>query len=404
MNCKNNIIRIDLPGSGFPVSCRKNQRHGIKVIFLFALALVFSFSVCTASAGTSSSVWLERQKSSFRDRMKKKQQSHGEKKEASEKQGHPSGHPGQKEPEQHKPDQNQSDKKEPEKKKRRRSPMSRPAAYLLKSGNFPDLVVDSPELLQTVCWLKSPDQSYKKIVPKKTQEGILLYDEAFQEGLYKIYLYRDAGIENGIHYRHFSAHWFRNAGEDEFETIPFTEEKREGLYGEEPVFYLKELAKDNENNFVSQKRYTGDTFPVQVLFKGVPVPGVPVTITTAKGWEKTVVTDEQGKASFLLIKEIFHNGKIHKEPELYLVKAVYTMNDPVAAETTETTNGSTNGATNETALEQYSKEIYTATIALTVYPTPYDWKSKSAGFFIFTGSILIIMFAAAIRRKRSLAL
>ncbi len=396
MNCTDNKTHSGLSGSGTPGSGKpvQNQVHGIKAVFFLMVALVFSFSsfsVCTAHAGTSSSLWLERQKSSLRDRMKKEQSQGGKKEESSshgqmEKQGHPSadssapsGHPGQK----------ASEKKEPEKKKRRRAPMSRPAAYLLKSGNFPELVMDSPELLKTVCWLKSPDQSYKKIAPKKTEGGILLYDEAMQEGLYKIYLYRDAGVENKVRYHHFSAHWFRNAGEDEFETIPFKEEQRKGLYGEEPLFYLKELAKDDENNFVSQRRYTGDTYPVQVLFKGVPVPGVPVTITTAKGWEKTLVTDEQGKASFLLIKEIFHNGKVHKEPEMYLVKAVYTLNNPSASGVSP---------------ELYSKEVFTGTIALTVYPTPYDWKSKSAGFFIFGGSILTIMFAAAIRRKRSLAL
>ena len=54
--------------------------------------------------------------------------------------------------------------------------MSRPAAYLLKTGDFPQ-VTDSPELLKTVCWLKSPDQSYKRIAPKKTDEGILIYND-----------------------------------------------------------------------------------------------------------------------------------------------------------------------------------------------------------------------------------
>lgn len=263
--------------------------------------------------------------------------------------------------------------------------MSRPAAYLLKSGEFPDAVTGSDDLLGTVCWLKSPDQSYKKIVPKKTKNGILIFDQAFQKGLYNIYLYRDATADDGIRYRHFSTHWFRNAGQDDFKIKPFKEEKREGLYGKEPVFYLKELTKDNGNNFVSQKRYTGDTLPIQVLYKGEPVSEVPVTLTTAKGWQKTVTTDAQGKASFMLIKEIFHNGKIHKKPEQYLLKAVYAVNGDADATTEQ-------------------KEVCTATIALTVYPTPYDWKSKGTGFYVFIASALTIMFAAAIRRKRSISL
>ncbi len=263
--------------------------------------------------------------------------------------------------------------------------MSRPAAYFLKSGSFPDLISDSPELVNAVCWLKNPDQSYKKLTPQKAEEGILIFDEALQGGMYKMYLYHDAGVSGGTRYHHFSTHWFRNAGSDDFDIKAFTEKAREGLYGEEPLFYLKELTKDNKDNYVSLKRHTGDILSFQTLFKGIPVPGVPVTLTTAKGWEKTLLSDEQGKVSFLLIKEIFHTDKIHKEPEPYLAKAVYTIN-------------------NVPGQKDYTQEVYTSTIPLTVYPTPYDWKSKSAGFFIFTGSSLVVIFAAAIRRKRSLAL
>ena len=88
------------------------------------------------------------------------------------KQGHPGAQPAAK--------THGSQEQKPEKKKTRR-PMSRPAAYLLKTGDFPQ-VTDSPELLKTVCWLKSPDQSYKRIAPKKTDEGILIYDEALLGG------------------------------------------------------------------------------------------------------------------------------------------------------------------------------------------------------------------------------
>ncbi len=343
-------------------------RNGLK-FFGLALVLVLYITVSIARADISSPIWLERKTISLRDMMQKKTSGEGDKKESREMER-----------------QSRQEDQQP-KRKRTRSPMSRPAAYFVKSGDYPDLITDSSELLNTVCWLQSPDQSYKKLVPMKTDQGTLIFDQALQGGLYKIYLYHDAGMKNGIRYRHFSTHWFRNVGEDNFEIKPFRAETREGLHGEEPLFYLKELTKDNENNYVSLKRYTGDIFPLQVFFKGAPVSGVPVTLTTAKGWQKTVITDEQGKASFLLIKEIFHNDRIHKSPEQYLVKAVYTMDHD-----------------NNSAQESCKKEVYTATIALTVYPTPYDWKSKSAGFFIFTGSILAVMFAAAIRRKRSLSL
>ncbi len=337
------------------------HRNKIKILGL-TMVLVLYAVVGAAHAEISSPIWLEKKRISLRAMMQKKQ---------------PPKKMGEK--------SHKGTEKKKKKKKRTRSPMSRPAAYFLKSGSFPDLITDSPELVNTVCWLKSPDQSYKKLTPKKTEEGILIFDEALQGGLYKIYLYHESKTNDGTRYHHFATHWFRNAGKDDFEIKPYKEETREGLYGEEPIFYLKELTKDNKDNYVSLKRHTGDVLSFQVLFQGRPVPKVPVTLTTAQDWEKTLVSDEQGKVSFLLIKEVFHTDKVHKKPEPYLAKAVYMIDS-------------------DSRQKSSSKEVYTATIPLTVYPTPYDWKSKSAGFFIFTGSSLAVIFAAAIRRKRSLAL
>ncbi len=265
--------------------------------------------------------------------------------------------------------------------------MSRPASYLLKTGSFPNDVESSDTLLQSVCWLEKPDKSYNKLTPRKTKSGVLIFDDARQAGLYQLHLYYDAGVKDLTRFRHFSSLWFRNTGDEEFtEKTPDTT-NLEGLHEGKPLFYLQELTKDNENNFVSQKRDTGDRIPFRVLFRGKPVPGVPVTMTTKQGWEKTMTTDENGRVSFLLIKEVFHDKKIYKDPEPYLVKAVYTRPNKA------TFNGI-----------PYETEMLTATIRLQVYPTPYDWKSKNAGFFVFAGTGLAVAFGAAIRRKRSLAI
>ncbi len=346
----------------------KTKKHGQDFFFYCPHAVVFWVVVLSgclilgaspAGADPSFPVWLE--KKAFSRSMGQKGAG---KKEPAKKMGHPK-------------------KEEQKTKKKRRRPMSRPAAYLLKTGNFPSSVGDDPELVKSVCWLKSPDQSYKRLVPKKTDEGFLIFDDAFQAGLYQLFLYRDAGVKDGARYHHFSSLWFRNAGEDDFETVPASKEVREGLHEGVPVFYLKELTRDKEDNFVSQKRYTGDSLPVQVLFRGKPVAGVPVTLITKQGWKKTVSTDEKGIASFLLIKEVFHNEKVQKRPEPYFVFSSY----PVERQ------GEFEGVS-------YSREMYVSSLRLPVYPTPADWESKSAGFYLVVGSVLAIIFAAAIRRKR----
>ena len=134
-----------------------------------------------------------------------------------------------------------------------------------------------------------------------------------KSGQSEIFLYHDAGVKDGVRYYHSSTTWFRNVGEEDFETKLASQEPRQGMYEDQPVFYLKELTKDNEDNFVTQRHYTGDSLPVQALFQGQPVAGLPVTLTTQQGWEKTVVTDDKGIASFLLIKEVFHTDKVHKK-------------------------------------------------------------------------------------------
>ncbi len=274
------------------------------------------------------------------------------------------------------------DEKKGEKKPRRR-PMSRPAFCLLKTGDFLASTAKAPNLAKTVCWLKSPDQSYKKLIPAQRKEGFFIYDDAFLEGLYQLFLFNDAGVKDGVRYRHYSTLWFRNAGEKDFEMQTVSQEPREGMHGEEPVFYLKELTKDKENNFVVQRRYTGDTVPVQVLFHGKPVAGLPVTLLTQQGWKKTVVTDEKGMAEFLLIKEVFHGESVNKRPEEYFFKVEYEL----------AAKGKFEGVA-------YEKEKYVSSLRLLVFPTPSDWESKSTGFYLIVGSILAVILAAAIRRKR----
>lgn len=350
------------------------------ILFIGVCVMVSTaFAVSQPPVDNHPAVWLERKADRYGGEIKK----HGKKGAAKHQKGSKTGET-EKPQEKHGEHPQEGQKEKTGKKKKRRSPMSRPAAYFIKSGAFPHAISEPAELLESICWIKMPDQTYKQISPKKTDQGILVYDEALQAGFYQVHLYHHAGVVQDRRHHHFSTIWFRNPGEDEFEVQPYIEEEREGLHGKEPVFYLKELTVDAGNNYVSQKRYTGDELPVQVLFKGVPVVGAQVTLTTTKGWQKSVLTDADGKATLMLIKEVFHNDRVHRETQPYLVKATYEV--------------ANSGTYDDKA---FSTEVYTATSRLMIYPTPYDWKSKSAGFYIFAASAFTVSFAAAIRRKRS---
>lgn len=57
-----------------------------------------------------------------------------------------------------------------------------------------------------------------------------------------------------------------------------------------------------DGNFHS-KVMSGDVLQLQVLRHGRPAPGARVTVTTEKGWRKTLVTDAQGGASVQLVRD-----------------------------------------------------------------------------------------------------
>ena len=360
----------------------------VLVLGFFTILGGFLFSPCPVQADPASTVWLEKKKSSRSMSMgsmgsgAKKDENKDVKKTESPMSGQPkekSPHTAMNKVDDAKDVKNEKKAEKP----RRRRPMSRPAAYMLKTGDFLASQCDAATLAQTICWLKSPDQSYKRIIPQKTDDGFLIYDDAFLEGLYQIFLYQNAGVKDGVRYHHYSTLWFRNAGEKDFAMQTVSQEPREGMYGEEPIFYLKELTKDNENNFVRQKRFTGDIVPVQVLFRGKPIAGLPVTLLTQQGWQKTIVTDKKGIASFVLIKEVFHGDVINKMSEEYFFKVEYE----------QAVKGEFEGVV-------YEKEKHVANLRLSVFPTPSDWESKELGFYLIVGSLLVVIFAAAIRRKR----
>ena len=73
---------------------------------------------------------------------------------------------------------------------------------------------------------------------------------------------------------------------------------------------------------------SGDVVEYQLLLHGDPIPGVTVTLITHQGWQKSQVTDGDGKVSFEFIGEYFnHDKEFHRGDEYhYLLVADYAVN------------------------------------------------------------------------------
>jgi hypothetical protein len=272
------------------------------------------------------------------------------------------------------------------KKIKKRSTMSRPADFFIRTGQFRASHLNPSYLSGSFCYLRTPDGSRRMMKPVKKPGGYKLYDDDIGGGHYELFAYNDVGVRNGVRYQLFSQYRFRNYSDDKEDAFSGKDDAkvpRPGLHNGRPLFSLVDVKGDHSTDRYATRKYTGDILILQLLLKNQPVPNAPVTVISSRGWQKTVYTDQDGKASFTLIKEIFHDKKVNKDEAPYLVTAEYTR------EKSDLYNN-----------EPYNKEIYRATRHFSVRPTPLDWKSKQVGFLTIAGSGVAVMFAAGIRRRR----
>lgn len=272
------------------------------------------------------------------------------------------------------------------KEKKKRSTMSRPADFFIRAGQFQGSNLNPAYLSGSFCYLRTPDGSSRMMQPVKKSGGYKLYDDDIGGGHYELFAYNDVGVRGVVRYHLFSQYRFRNYSDDKEDA--FTDKEaanipHPGLHNGRPLFSLIDVKGDHSTDRYATRKYTGDTLILQLLLKNQPVPDVPVTVTSSLGWQKTLYTDQEGNASFTLIKEIFHDKKVNKDAAPYLVTAEYTVQK--------------SGIYSE---EPYNKEIYRATRHFSVRPTPLDWKSNQVGFLTIAGSGVAVMFAAGIRRRR----
>lgn len=157
-----------------------------------------------------------------------------------------------------------------------------------------------------------------------------------------------------------------------------------------PPLYFKETSFDMIRERLPKESFhlrmgSGDIISYKVMLNGKPVSGAAVTMSTQKGWAKTLKTDLEGRAAFEMIRDYYppwHEFK-KRHMETFLVIAEYDSDE----------GGVYQG-------ESYSGIHYKATAAGNYYPSAKDYKSYLYGLLIglfgLTASIFFIYF----HRKR----
>jgi hypothetical protein len=248
-----------------------------------------------------------------------------------------------------------------------------------KPGSMPKRHAENPAA-DSMVWLERPDNTIGSAMVRQRRSAIQAEYKADDGGWYRLFAYNDLGVRNNIRQKFFSYYTFMSHGEeaDLKEPEPMM---RQGYFQGEPELELVQLYEDDEQRY---RKYVGDTLRVGALFRGLPLAGARLTLTTEQGWSQTRTTDEFGEAAFTLIKEDFHEeGVDRRSSELYLARVDHRA--PIG--------GQYMGA-------PYNSTRYTATLPFRVSAAKEDWQSQRIAYLIAMITIIGSAVAIAIRRRR----
>lgn len=132
---------------------------------------------------------------------------------------------------------------------------------------------------------------------------------------------------------------------------------------------------------------SGDDLVFRVLLAGLPLEGASVRLVTGQGWEKSVVTDGEGRARFQMIRDYYPAWEAferrHREKFLVL------------AEHQATAEGTWNG-------QAYQRVRSLATLPGSYLPSKSDYASYLVGLVVGLGALVFTGLAVYLYRRRRL--
>ncbi|MBF0455520.1 MAG: hypothetical protein HQL72_11980 [Magnetococcales bacterium] len=281
--------------------------------------------------------------------------------------------------------------------KKRAARGARPRSYYLHSGEFPQpdrqqsgrparmngqynhRAKPKKSQTQAILWVKYPDNRSLSFAPKQRGPVSLFSFPAGDGGWYDLFAYHDQGVNNDSRIHRYSYTHFMSHGDsvDKHETNGI---EGPGFFKGQPILEIKRLCADDHECY---RTHAGQNLRVQVSFKGEPLANQTLTLITEQGWKQSKRTDDHGKVSFLLIKELFPEKIDRRKSENYLLTTEHVL----------PATGVLNG-------QPFHHEHHIATLPLQVFPPKSDWQSKRMAYMVGSGTFLLAGGAIAIRRKR----
>ena len=199
-------------------------------------------------------------------------------------------------------------------------------------------------------------------------------------GYYNLF-YSNKTVEDNILYNTIAKHEYLRFNHSN--DAVYDKEKMSAHTIKEVPFDILRLREEGETFY--HRLYSGNKIRLKVLLEGQPVNGADLTLTTKTGWSKTVKTNKDGIASFILLKDYFPQwdkfNRRHKNE--FLLTATYTKE--------------IDGTYND---DQYSKIKYTATYPSIYYPGTAGYRSYAYGLLAATSAMVISGFIIYYYRRR----
>jgi len=201
-----------------------------------------------------------------------------------------------------------------------------------------------------------------------------------EPGVYNAYFVRRAVDQETLAVTVAKAEVMRSAGHSRVEgeaqlMLPRTDDRV-------PVEIVRQR-KDKEGLF-TRINY-GDVIRFQVLRDGKPVQNARVTFTSGQGWSNSVQSDEDGRASFVIIRDYFPEWREfdRRHRETFVVSASFPVDQA----------GDWQGSA-------YRNVRYTTTLAGAYYPSIEDYESYAWGLGIAFVALLFSGTAIYLYRRR----
>jgi len=151
----------------------------------------------------------------------------------------------------------------------------------------------------------------------------------------------------------------------------------------EVPFDILRLREEGETFY--HRLYSGDNIRLKVVLNSKPIEGANITLSTKTGWSKTIKTDKNGIASFVLLQDYFPewNKFDRRHKNKFLLTATYAEN-----------------ISGEYLYEEYKNIKYSATYSAIYYPGESSYKSYAYGLLAATATAILSWYVIYWYRRR----